>query len=100
MSEANSRAGHKNEDLRSIRSVDRYSRVSQEKFSTSNAGAKRSTAKSLYRKKNSEQASSISDIMGQTQKANKLGRNMETDLMQEAGKLGMQWVAHDKIVDD
>lgn len=39
------------------------------------------------------------DKVSKTQHANVLGEIMQDNLLEETGKLGMHWVAHDRLID-
>lgn len=106
ISEANSqltRSQTKNNgDTKSRKSNDRYgkiSNISNRAKLASNKDSQSNVGKSISQAKKSE-IGSISDFLSQTQKANALGETMQGNLLVETGKLGMQFVAHDLLVDN
>ncbi len=104
ISEANSQLTRsqtrQNADIRSIRSNDRYSRTANRahRISSQKDNRKVGVAKSISVKSNG--VKSISDMLSQTYKERALGEEMQENLYGETGKLGMQFVVHDRLVDE
>lgn len=91
----------KQDETRSNKSNDRYSRVSSSRYSRQPLGLKkeRKSVNAISRKQPPSLASQLSGLKSTTQEANAIGEVMQDNLFEETGKLGMHWVAHDKLID-
>ena len=104
ISEANSQLTRaqtkKNEETRSNRSQDRYSKASLSRVTRPNlpVNDERKSAQSIKQAKS--EATPAGDLLSQADRANALGEVLQDNLLEETGKLGMQWVAHDRLGDE
>ena len=94
----------KDEDYQSVKSNDRYSKAGSGKAARKSALNSERRPAQVFRpsdkQSNQKQmASLLTEPMAYTQNANTLGEAMHDNALQETGKLGAQFVAHDRLID-
>lgn len=104
-SEINSQATRpqtrKDEDYQSVKSNERYSKVSSRKPAGKSIPPKseRRLTRVLRPSDKQSNTSQLTEPMALTQHANTLGVAIHENALRETGKLGAQFVAHDRLID-
>jgi hypothetical protein len=90
----------KDEDYRSVKSNDRYSKTGSRKPTRKSALNSERRPVQVFRPGDEQsKASLLTEPLAYVQNANTLGEAMHDNTLLETGKLGAQFVAHDRLID-